>query len=121
MRGHLFDWSKTGRAADVFRAGEQEADRVSLAWQEWQECDDGVIVLSGGPPRPAITPLGFGLVVAAFVVFKATIIASLGPEAYSTAIQALERGTVIEQVGAFVMAPDIASQEIASRMAVLPQ
>jgi len=76
-------------------------------------------VLTDSPPRPPITLRGFAGLVAAFLLFKASIIAALGPETYAAALFELERGALPEQVAAFVMAPDALSHRLAEAIGSL--
>lgn len=117
MTGYVLQLLKFARPMELMRVEQYEADRVSLALEEKQ---DGVIVLVDGPPRPLITPGGFGVLLLAFLLFKASLMAGLGQETYAGAIHELERGTLLEQMGAFIMAPDLVSQMIANGIAALP-
>ena len=78
--------------------------------------EDGVIVLTNHRPEAAITLKGFTLLVAVFLAFKGFVIAYLGLDVYSAAIQKLEYGSLLEQAGAFIMRPDVVSQAVAGQL-----
>jgi len=67
---------------------------------------DGLIVA-----RPKRRPLRISgrsvfLFLAAFIAFKAFLVANLGPQTYDDRLARLEAGTFVEKAGAFVMQAD---------------
>jgi hypothetical protein len=93
------------------RARDEDAERVSLALDG---ADDGSLHVDDAlPGRGPITPSRFGMLLAGFIVVKAAAIAGLGQDAYGAAVRTLQRGTVIERAGAFLLVPDIVSHTLA--------
>lgn len=91
-----------------------------LVWPR-DDYHDGIIVLTEHPPRPAIGPRGFLMVLAAFLLLKASIIVRLGPETHAAAIEELQRGAVFDRVAAVVMAPDAVSRRLVPVLGALPR
>ncbi|WP_417719463.1 hypothetical protein [Salipiger sp.] len=58
---------------------------------------------------PFLTPRGLLLTLVGFVVFKAIVLANLGPEEYAVRISHLANGTIAEKVGAWMMGLDPAT------------
>lgn len=69
-------------------------------------------------PLPRGVPLlrGVAFVLATLVGLKATLMHGLPAEVYQSRLAELKQGTVIERVGAFVMAPDPATRWIADAL-----
>lgn len=67
--------------------------------------------------RTALRPALAVLVV--MVVFKGFLLAALGTEAYTAKVVALKDGSIVEQVGGFIMAVDPISRTIAQWVAPL--
>ena len=79
---------------------------------------DGLIVVK--PKRSAqISGRSVLLVVAAFVLFKAILIASLGNSLYAERVDRLSVGTPVERAGAFIMQIDPVSAAVAEQMSAL--
>jgi hypothetical protein len=51
-----------------------------------------------------------------FLLFKAMIMANLGGTVYEERVAALQAGTIVEQMGSYVMQPDGISQAIAVQL-----
>ncbi|MFD0978102.1 hypothetical protein [Tropicimonas aquimaris] len=62
--------------------------------------------------RTALRPALMVLVV--MVVFKGFLLAALGTETYAAKVVALKDGSIVEQIGGFVMAVDPLSRAIAT-------
>lgn len=82
---------------------------------------DGLIVVR--PKRRARNASGLKLVilaVAMFFVMKITMVVSAGPASYESKLAPLQAGTVIEQMGAYVMSIDpltkLASEQVSLLM-----
>ncbi|MEQ9258196.1 MAG: hypothetical protein RIG84_03765 [Roseovarius sp.] len=78
--------------------------------------EEYVITITPDRPAPTITLQGFSLLVLAFLLFKAGVIAWLGPEAHAGAIALLEAGSPAEQAAAFLMRADFFSQFLAESL-----
>lgn len=65
------------------------------------------------PLRPLVT------FVTVIVIFKGFLLASLGAATYGSKIDALREGTIVEQIGAYVMTMDPFSKSIATLIAPL--
>ncbi|EPX75731.1 hypothetical protein [Salipiger mucosus] len=65
---------------------------------------------------PGFTLKGVLLAVAGFLVFKAYLLASMGPETYAGHLAQLSSGTVAERAGAWVMGVDPATAWVAKLM-----
>ena len=85
----------------------------------WHKEGDGIIVLNDAPPQPSISLQGFAGLVAAFLVFKASVIVWLGPEAFQAALGELEGGALLDRLAALIMAPDLVSQALAGQIIAL--
>ena len=94
-------------------------DRVRDRTEQDDGFVDGVLSLTYDRAPSTITPRGFALLVAGFLIFKGAVIAHLGAETYVAAIQLLENGALVEQAGAFIMRPDVVSQVIANQLTAL--
>lgn len=78
--------------------------------------DDGLIVVKPRRKGWAISPRVLLLGVFAFFMFKAFVLASLGPATYNDRVDRLAAGTPVEQGGAFVMQVDVITQFLADRI-----
>ena len=80
---------------------------------------DGLVVAK--PQRRSFRGTLRGLVIlcAVMMVFKAVLFAQLGASAYETRVNNLKQGTVIEQTGAWVMAPDPVTVWLSGKIASL--
>jgi hypothetical protein len=72
--------------------------------------------------RPRRNPLrmpwrGILLSLAALLILKAALHAHLGGEAYAEKIAQLQVGSMLERAGAWMMAPDWLTQELAAQIA----
>lgn len=73
-------------------------------------------------PRRSVNPISGRSVViflAAFVLFKGFLIASIGPAGYADRVALLESGTIVEQFGAFAMQADPLSDLAAQKLGPL--
>ena len=59
---------------------------------------------------------GFIYLVCGFFLFKAMIMAHLGGTIYAERVTALREGTIVEQLGGYVMQPDGVTQTIANQL-----
>ncbi|PJE34300.1 hypothetical protein CVM52_23010 [Pseudooceanicola lipolyticus] len=78
---------------------------------------DGLIVAK---PRRAPAPISGRSVLiflAAFLMFKVVLMASLGSEAYDTRVARLQEGTLVEKAGAFAMQGDPLTRLVAETVA----
>lgn len=82
---------------------------------------DGLMVIQ---PRRARVRVPFApilLAVAALILFKGLLLASIGEESYQDRLAELQAGSFVEQAGAWVMQVDTASVFVAEKIApVLP-
>lgn len=74
---------------------------------------DGLIVSRPRVYRPRFPLKGLVAILITGFLFKGFLFAGLGEEAYAQRVGVLEQGSVVEQAGAWVMQPDIATLFIA--------
>jgi len=114
--GKWFDFMKSN---DARKAGFRIAPKIGRdRTPGWHKEGDGIIVLSDAPPQPSIGLRGFACLVAAFLVFKASVIVWLGPETFQAALGELEGGALFDRLAALIMAPDLVSQALAGQIIV---
>lgn len=77
---------------------------------------DGLIVARPRMYRPRFPLKGIVLLVVVGFLFKGFLFSSLGPQAYAERIALLKSGTMIEQVGAWAMHPDVATVFISEQL-----
>ncbi len=77
---------------------------------------DGLIEIKPRRAHLRFSPRGLFLFIAAFVVFKAFLLANLGADTYDQRVSRLQEGTAVEKAGAFVMQIDPLSQFVAGHM-----
>ena len=77
---------------------------------------DGLITIKAKRPKRSLPVKGMVLLVLGFLCFKALMLAHLGPDAYVERVAELQAGTIVEQVGGFVMQADPATQLIATQI-----
>lgn len=77
---------------------------------------DGLIVAKPRIYNPRFPLKGLLLLILTAFIFKGYIYASLGPTEYNDRVAALGDGTMIEQAGAWVMYPDVATVQIGTLM-----
>lgn len=77
---------------------------------------DGLIVVQPRRFQFKLPVRGFVLLMTVFMLFKGFMLASLGDATYQNRLAVLERGTLYEQAGAFVMGIDPVSAELAALM-----
>ena len=77
---------------------------------------DGLIVVKPKPQGAQISGRSVLVVVVAFVLFKAMLIATLGHKVYSERVDRLGVGTPVERAGAFIMQIDPVSGAVAGQM-----
>lgn len=77
---------------------------------------DGLVVARPTRRGPRVPVRFVVYVVAALVLFKAFLLAAVGPVTYDERVAKLAEGTAFEQAGAWVMQTDPASGWIASRI-----
>lgn len=81
---------------------------------------DGVLRPVPGDRRRRRLPLrGLALVVLAFLLFKALLLAKLGPEAYLDRLGQLDAGNLFDRAGAWAMQLDAATLWLAEQMSRL--
>lgn len=64
---------------------------------------DGLIEVKPRRARLAVSPRAILVFAAGFFLFKAFLLAALGPESYASRLEQLENGTSVERAGAWVM------------------
>ena len=77
---------------------------------------DGLIVARPRVYRPRFPLKGLLALVVTGFVFKGFLFASMGGAAYAERVSALSEGSVMEQAGAWVMQPDVATVFIADKV-----
>lgn len=77
---------------------------------------DGLITIKAKRAKRNFPVKGAVLLVLGFICFKALMLAHLGPDAYVERVAELDAGTIVEQVGGFVMQADPATQWIATQI-----
>ncbi|WP_298857900.1 hypothetical protein [uncultured Sulfitobacter sp.] len=77
--------------------------------------NNGVVVVKAKRRGLQFPVKGFGLMVLGFFCFKALMLSANGPEAYSDRLTILKNGTMIEAMGARVLAVDPVTQFIADQ------
>jgi len=77
---------------------------------------DGLIVVAPKKIESRISARSVVLFLAAFLVFKGFLIASIGLDGYQDRLAKLQAGSVLEQGGAMVMFADPLSQMIAEKI-----
>lgn len=80
---------------------------------------DGLIVARPRIYRPRFPLKGIVLLVLVGFLFKGFLFSSLGQQAYVERVELLKGGTMLEQVGAWAMQPDVATTFIAERLNVI--
>ena len=82
---------------------------------------DGLIVARPRVYKPRFPLKGLAVLLFAGFLFKGFVFASLGQGTYADRVASLENGSVMEQAGAWVMQPDIATIYIAEMLSkILP-
>jgi hypothetical protein len=79
---------------------------------------DGLVVaVTAEPPRrfPWAPLLVLALV---FLLFKALVLSGLGATEYRNRIDLMARGSVVEQAGAWLLSPDIATRALADQISI---
>lgn len=71
---------------------------------------DGLIVIKPKRAKARLPYKAILLAALGFIAFKAFMLASIGPDAYTDRVAQLNNGTVFEQGGAWVMQVDPATQ-----------
>ena len=74
---------------------------------------DGLIIITPRGVNTSMLLLAGVAIVAAFVLFKAFLLAYLGPDAYSERVEMLRLGTVVEYAGSWVMQTEPATEFLA--------
>ena len=69
--------------------------------------------------RPPVSIRSIVFFLAAIVVFKAFLLAHLGPQTYEERLDHLRAGTLVERTGAYVMQSDPASRLLADQLGPL--
>ena len=77
---------------------------------------DGLITIKARPSRRSLPVKGAALLLIGFFCFKALMLAHLGPDAYVERVAELETGTIVEQVGGWMMQADPATHWIATQI-----
>lgn len=80
---------------------------------------DGLIVFKPKRRKASFPVKGLLLTAAAFIGFKGVVMAQIGASLYEARVEALQQGTLFEQVGAFVMQADPLTTLIAEKVAPL--
>ena len=74
---------------------------------------DGLLTVKPRRKRGGFPVMGLLLLVGGFFVFKAFMLAAVGPVTYNERLAKLENGTAIEQVGASVLGIDPVTRALA--------
>ncbi|KJZ18282.1 hypothetical protein [Loktanella sp. S4079] len=82
---------------------------------------DGLIVARPRVYRPKFPLKGLIALVVTGFVFKGFLFAAIGQEAYAERVSNLNSGSVVEQAGAWVMQPDVATMFIAEKVKAVMQ
>lgn len=77
---------------------------------------NGLIIFRPKRRKLSIPVRGIAYLTVGFLFFKSVIIAHLGLPLYEERLLELSQGSVVEQVGAFVMQPDGISSRVAAEM-----
>lgn len=77
---------------------------------------DGLIVVKPRRRQSRISVRQVVIFLAAFILFKSFLIASLGETAYAERVAKLRQGSVVEQAGAFAMEADALSILVAQEL-----
>jgi hypothetical protein len=79
---------------------------------------DGLIVFKPKrlPRGTSISARGVFYLIFGFFLFKGMIMAHIGGTIYGQRVATLQEGTVVEQVGGFIMHPDAVTQAIATQL-----
>ena len=77
---------------------------------------DGLIVARPRRATVRISPRAIFLFLAAFIGFKAFLVANLGPQTYDDRLARLNDGTMVEKAGAFVMQADPLTMYVAQQI-----
>ena len=82
---------------------------------------DGLIVVQPQRARARFPFKFLFIIVAALIVFKGLVLASVGAESYDARVAALATGTTVEKAGAWVMQSEPATRFVAEQVsAILP-
>ena len=74
---------------------------------------DGLLTVTPRRARPSFPLKGLLLLVLGFFLFKAFTLAAVGPVTYNERLSSLTQGSVVEQVGAALLAIDPVTQALA--------
>lgn len=78
---------------------------------------DGLIVFRPQRrTRGRVSLRGIFYLVFGFFLFKGLIMAHIGSTIYQQRVATLQEGSIVEQVGGFVMQPDVATRAIATQL-----
>lgn len=77
---------------------------------------NGIITAYPRVKGPRIPVSGILIMIAVFFVFKAFMLAQMGPEGYADRLVRLQQGTVVEQAGAYAMQADQLTQMLAQKI-----
>lgn len=80
---------------------------------------DGLVVARPKQRVSALSPRGILLTLAVLLLFKGLLHFTLGPLSYNERVEKLSSGTVVEQVGAWVMTADPATVWISTQVSSL--
>lgn len=99
------------RVRKIVRTHERMSNGVTHTMRK-----DGLIVAKPRIYNPRFPLKGMLLLILTAFIFKGYIYASLGPADYDVRVAALGEGTLIEQAGAWVMYPDVATVQVGTFM-----
>lgn len=80
---------------------------------------DGLVIARPRRRPPSISFKGFFFLFVSLIGFKVMLFVALGPATYAERVVKLQNGTMLEQVGAFVMTPEPVTLWIAEQYALL--
>ena len=77
---------------------------------------DGLIVVRRRRSGPNVPLRGLIYLACGFILFKAIALAQFGAQGYNDRIALMQEGTAVEQVGAWVMQADPATEWVANKL-----
>lgn len=95
---------------------ERDHRHLAGAYVRLEERDGMLVPVREVRSRQGFPWRGLFLVLIVFVLFKATLLAHLGPVRYVEQHAKLEQGSVVEQFGAWALRPDAATVYLSDRI-----
>lgn len=85
---------------------EQRHQQLSSAYVRLEERDGLLVPVKASRPRRGLPLRGIALTLGAFLIFKGFLLAYHGPVTYMDRVATLEEGSVVEQLGGWIMTAD---------------